>query len=321
MSSLIMSRLLSAVVLSSATFLTACGGSSTDTASNNTSSVDLPDEKTLVFVDANSPKQYLYNTTSEKSTDLNADSTQNYYLGDTSQIGHFLFWPDDSNGDGEVNEEKILMMKSTYTDYATIDSDQFLYLAHYHGTEFDGHASTEFANPVEGSAISNELKRLNTYVTKQKKLFDEVNEALQADTTAAGETLCRAFVDPHAGHEHSETTTTKAETATTVAHFALTKSGRLYFYKEGDSGLTSMQGFVALEGISQINDCHKATMTRADDDGILVFVADSQKLYLIDSHGGDYHQHSQVSLSEFMPAGFHADFMAAIGEGAEHDHE
>jgi len=316
-----------AVTLALAYFLTACSGDASPD-NGETTAVDLPDGKTLVFIDANTPEHYSYDTTSDSYLNLNAmaasssdTEVQNLAVTDAATIGSFLFWADDANADGVINGEKILLMKPSYIQYYadTIDHTKFNYLAHFHGTTLAAHASEEFdpsqAN-WEGSNKQLGLARLNSYVTEQQALFAEINIALLALTgTNAGQQLCQVYLDPHGG-EHDHGSSAEAQ-----LHMALTQSGRMYFFTEQDHSLQlSQEAFVALSGVSAIADCAKVTITRASADGVLVFVADSQKLYLVDAHGEDYHQHSQWDLSSFMPTGFHADFMTAIGEGADDGH-
>lgn len=347
------------VLLVSAALLTACGGASStnnneDGKTPSGSSVNLPDGKNLVLIDASSTKHYLYNTTTEKSLDLNDEasksgdqSVQNLAVSDPSTIGSFFLWADDANGDGTINDEKVVLMKPNYQAGTAIDHTNMQYLAHFHGEEFAAHAASEF-NPATygdnwaGSKKEKGLARLNAYVTKQKELFDEVDEALK--TAAAGQILCRAFVDPragaeHEGEEHNHGVTPRAEAGheahaeKPAVHIALTNSGRMYFMAEKDGAMALTQDtFVALTGVSGIENCAKTGITRASDNGVLVFVEDSQKIYLVDNHGADWHEHSNWDISKLMPAGFHADYVAALGagEGAhdehddghdEHDHE
>ena len=326
----IFKKALLASLISTSALLTACGGSSGTADTNqdqDQTKVGLPAGLTLSFVDANSPKYYSFNTTSEALVDLNdlaatsGDSAvQKLAISDTSTIGSFFHWPDfRMNGDVEALDNKYLLMKPTYQTGVSISSDDFVQLVHFHDTDLAAHSADEFANPVEGSAKAAGLARLNSHVDFQKDLEEEVSEALPQD-----QILCKAYVDPYQKFEieqaETSTTTTEAHDHGDLVHFALTQSGRVYFYKEGTSGLESLQGFVTLDGVSNISNCARTTIARTSEDGVLVFVPDTQKLYLVDSHGGDYHQHSTWSVSSFLPSGFHADMMAAIGEGAAHDH-
>ena len=286
--------------------LSGCGGGSSDP-HHETADI-LPDGNWLIFIDASSPKLFSYDTNSESYLDLNARATsssetdeQNLSVTDTSAIGSFLHWLDNGN-------DKILLMKPGYNRGESIDASKFLFLAHPHGNKLAAHASSEFENPAEGSKKQKGLARLNSYVTQQAELFTKVNAALQAE--APGETLCQAYVDLH------------EDASSPLMHLALTQSGRVYDFSEVDGTLkASSSGFSELTGVSHIQDCAKSSIVRVNKDGVFIFVADTQKLYLIDRHGGDFHLHASWKISDFMPTGFHADFMTAISNAdSEHEH-
>jgi hypothetical protein len=286
-------------------------------------SLGLPEGKTLVFIDASSPKHYALNTTTEALTDLNtlaassADSSiQKLAINDTSTIGYFFHWPDFREvGDDDQLDDKYLLMKPNEDLATDIDSTKVMQLVHFHGDDLAAHSADEFESPEPGSAKEVGLARLNAYRVKYNALFDEVEEALGADTTAEGQTLCKAFIDPYQAYEDGD--------HYHGMHFGLTTSGRVYFYQPNESDeMEIAQGFVTLTGVSSIQNCDRVTITRTGDDGVLVFIPDTQRLYLVDSHGGDYHLHSTWLIADILPAGVTADLMAALGEGDEdHDHD
>ncbi len=220
---------------------------------------------------------------------------------------------------------KYLLMVPGYEPGGTVDADQFVQLVHFHDDELAAHNASEFSDPEAGSGVEAALARLNEFVSEQQELEDGVGEALQAE----GQQLCRAFVDPYLefelGHEHEgEAAAEEGEEEHEhgeLVHFALSDTGRVYFFEEGEDGLESTQGFVSLDGVSGISDCNRTTIVRASDDGVLVFVPDTQMFYLVDSHGADFHQHSVWDASAILPAGMSADLVAVIGAGSEHDHD
>lgn len=313
--------------------LTGCGGSSSSGGSDSPddgggATSNLPKGLTLSFLDANTPKYWSYNTTTEEWVDLNAEaassadsSVQKLAVTDTSTIGFFFSWPDFRVVDDvEKTDLKYLLMTPEYLYQSdeTIDSTKFVQLVHFHGDQLAAHSADEFADPAPGSAKAAGLARLNQSVAEQNALAMELAEVLPQD-----QTLCRAYVDPYQAFEHEHEAVEGEHDHGDLMHFALTESGRVYFYKENaDEALESAQGFVELDGVSTIENCSRTTLARASDDGVLVFIPDVQKLYLVDSHGADYHQHSVWNLADIFPDGFeHADMMAALGEGAEHDHD
>jgi hypothetical protein len=164
------------------------------------------------------------------------------------------------------------------------------------------------------------LERLNSFVTKQKALEEEIAEVIPD-----GEQLCRAYVDPYVEFELEQEAAAEEGTEEhahgALVHFALTESGRVYFFEEHEGALEQIQGFVSLDDVVTISDCNRTTIARVSEDGVIVFVPDTQLLYLVDSHGGDFHQHSTWATSLLMPEGVNADMIAIIGSGEEHDHD
>ncbi|MCB1757503.1 MAG: hypothetical protein KDJ38_18420, partial [Gammaproteobacteria bacterium] len=329
------------LLLATMTMLTACDNddnndpaddsetTSPETSTPETSSVGLPSGLFLSLLDTSSGAYYLFNTDSETLTDLNEaagasedSSVQKLQITDTSLLGHFLHWPDFRLVDDEESlDNKYLLMKPDYTVGSTIDADQFIQLAHFHDDTLAAHSADEFADPEPGSAKAAGLERLNSFVAEQQALAAEVT-----DVMPDGEELCRAFVDPYllfeSSHEedHDEEAAEDSEHEhdhDDLVHMALSTSGRMYFFTEEDTGLEQSQGFVKLDDVTSISDCNRTTIVHASDDGVLVFIPDTQKLYLVDSHGADYHQHSTWDVSAVLPEGVRADMIAVLGAGSD----
>ena len=317
----------------STSLLTGCGGGSNNDEPNTPMSASLPAGLTITMVDSTGPYYYAYNTDSDELTDLNnlADSSgdsaiQKLRISDVSTLGAFFDWPDFRMvNDAEKLDGKYLLMKPDYVSGTEISSEEFVQLVHFHSDDLAAHSADEFANPEEGSGKYLGLQRLNAHVTAQSELETEIEEVLPA-----GQTLCRAYVDPylkfemeqeHAEEAEVEETTEEEHDHGALTHFALTESGRMYFYQEGENGLDSLQGFVALDEVTSIENCARTTIARTSEDGVLVFIPDTQKLYLVDSHGGDYHQHSTWNITDILPAGEHADMVAILGAGSAHEHD
>lgn len=317
-----------ALVAAMATLLlSGCGGSGSSEEESHKSG--LPKGLTLSFIDASSPKYFSLNTDTNSLIDLNrlaetsGDSAiRKLALNDSSSLGSVFFWPDfrEVNGTDRF-DGKYLVMKPEYEFGATINSDDFVHLVHFHGTDLAAHSADEFANPEVGSGKAIAMERLNDFVAEQVALMDEVSEVLPFD-----QEICRVYVDPYlqyeAEHSHGESSAEGGHAHGDLIHFALTKTGHIFFYKEGEAGLESSQGFVRLDGVSHIDNCDRTTIARSSDDGVLIFVPDSQSLYLVDSHGADYHQHSKWSVQELLQGqGVYVDMMAVLGAGAEeHSH-
>ncbi|MCG7946612.1 MAG: hypothetical protein N0E59_16805 [Candidatus Thiodiazotropha taylori] len=326
------SKLFFASVLCTQAFLfNGCGGSSSNNSSNDDANLGLPAEMQLIMLNALTGAYYSFDSTTETRTDINEmaaasqdSAVQNLQITDVSTIGHFFHWPDFRlSGTEELLDLKYLLMVPGYTPGDTIDADQFVQLTHLHDEELAAHSAEEFRDPEAGSAIAAGLERLNTFVTKQSELEEEIAEVIPA-----GEQLCRAYIDPYLEFE-LEQEEAGAEEGTggeehahgALVHFALTQSGRVYFYEEHEGALEELQGFVTLDDVVTISDCNRTTIGRVSEDGVLIFIPDTQMLYLVDAHGGDFHQHSTWSASLLMPEGVNADMMAIIGSGGEHDHD
>lgn len=334
---------LSVVLGISALLLSGCGGSGGD--SDTEYSLGLPAGLTIAMVDVNNLEYYSLDTTTEELTDLNAladesgdSAVQKLRLTDTSVLGSFVHWPDFRVvNDVEMLDGKYLLMKQEYQAGDVIlggteeNPGDFTQLTHFHGTELAAHSGDEFYGADECSQEDQDagtcsgkyygLQRLNAHIEFQNELNEEVSEVLPE-----GQTLCRAYIDPYQKFEHEqeesgEETQEEAHDHGALTHFVLTDTGRMYFYQKGEAGLESIQGFVELDGVNSVTDCSRTTIARASDDGVVVFVPDSQMVYLVDNHGADYHQHSTWDISALVPDGVTVDMMAVIGEGAEHDHE
>ena len=327
------SKLLFASLLCSQAFLfNGCGGSSSnDSSDSEKHTLGLPEEIDLVMLNALTGAYYNFNSTTEIRTDLNElaaasqdSAVQNLLITDTSTIGHFFHWPDFRvANDAELMDMKYLLMVPDYTPGDPIDADQFVQLAHFHGDQLAAHDAEEFRDPEAGSNKAAALERLNSLVEQQQALEEEIAEVIPA-----GEQLCRAYVDPYLqfeleqeAEEGAEGEAGEAHDHGALVHFALTESGRVYFFEEHEGVLEQIQGFVALDDVVTITDCNRTTIARVSEDGVLVFVPDTQLLYLVDSHGADFHQHSTWPISLLVPEGVSVDLLAVIGSGAEHDHD
>ncbi len=311
---------------------------------------DLPDGKTLVFYNQDNNAQYSYNTTSEQAQNLNQDPSSNFYMLD-KPVGRLFYWPDEF-APGEV-DEKVVMLKQNYAytpEGAPLDHEDLIYLGHFHGDELAAHAAAEFdpngePAPSEGKLAA--LDRLNAYLGEQDALKSEIEAALQAvDPNAA---IC-AFLVPEHEHEHEheghdahddadghddaehdhamEMSAAEDDTAdhgedASLPHYALASSGLVYIFQDEGEGLQPVQpNPVQLDGLTLCDANNLGSITVYGEHGVLVFAEQSQKLYLVDEHGLDYHQHSQWDLAEFMPADFRASMMLGLGHGdaSEHQH-
>ncbi|MEA1953399.1 MAG: hypothetical protein U9O24_03310 [Campylobacterota bacterium] len=286
--------------------LVGCGGSS-DTKETGDNTINLPDGLTMIFFDNASSQQYLYDTDSEKYEDMNSDTTQNYNMIGKHGLPITWFHHTETGVD-----QKIVMLNDTFNiTEGNLTYEGFHYLGHFHEENnekhFAAHSADEF-NPDNNASVKKlgALKAFNSYLLEQENVKTEITAALPSD-----ESLCNFFVFEHEEHEEGE--------EETVPHIALSTTGIVYVFGEQNGELTQLQSPFALEGVSSC-ESSKSAIVKVSDHGVLIFSAESQKIYLVDEHGMDFHQHSTWDIDRFLPSGFTPTVVTSILEEGEHDH-
>jgi len=306
-------------LLLSGVLLVGCGGGGSSSNNDNMmTDINLPDGLTMIFFDNVSSKQYLYNTDSEKYEDMNADETQNYDM--TGKHGKLFLWNHES---ATGIDQKIVMLNEDFDiNEGNITHTGFQYLGHFHEENnekhFAAHSPSEFDPDNNASAQKlAALTALSSTLLEQEEIKTEIAEALPS-----GESLCNYFVFEHEEHEeeHEGNETEEHHEEETAAHIALTTTGSVYVLAEQNGTLQSTQAAFALEGVSSC-ESDKSAIIKASDHGVIIFSAVSQKLYLVDNHGIDFHQHSSWDIAKFLPAGFTPTTLTAITEEGDHDHD
>jgi len=289
-----------------ALLLVGCGSGSSSTA---TETADLPVEKTLVFFDNATSSQYLYDTETKTLQDMNADTTKAYNM--TAKNGQLYTWKHEvSEG---VHEQKIAMINDDVALGETnLTQANYVYLAHLHEETNGTH---EFEADINSDVNASTLTALNSSLATYKTVKQEIASALPSS-----ETLCNFIVLGDAHEEHNTTSTTTE----VQPHIALTNSGKIYIYQEDNTSheLTLAQTVFTLDGISNCEE-KKSSMVQTEEYGMMVFSAESQTVYVVDSHdGADFHEHSKSKVSLFLPSGFTPTQLAITGESNEtaHDH-
>lgn len=292
-----------------ATFLlSGCGSdSASDNNEGDISALDV-EGKTFLFYNATTGSQYVVDTDHQEIISLDTNASNNFYmLG--KDAGELVYWPDESTGDA-----KVIMLKENFSiAEGNVTHENIHYLGHFHGADLAAHHGGEFAPDVASAAKIATLGRFNTYLQEREEIKEEIQEALSSE----GEQLCNFYVEDH----HHEGDLDVIQEEEEAVHFALTQSGKVLFYVDGTNGLEKIQGQLAVN-LSEASSCEvgKSGITSSEA-GVYIFLESTQKLYLVDSHGLDYHEHSAWKLDEFMPSGFHATQMIAFGEGdEEHEH-
>ena len=304
-------------IASLATFLfIGCGSSSSNNNNDNTdvnltSSLDLPDGKALIFFDNATSNQYLYDTTADTNTNMNTDANATYNM--TDQTGKLIRWDHETTSGVD---QKIVMINDDFNiNEGNLTYNDFHYLGHFHEEDnvnvFASHSNSEFDPTVSSDAKKATLVSLNTHLLEQEEIKQEIAQALPS-----GEELCNFYAFEHEDHDANAT-----EEHGASAHIALTKKGNIYVYEEdATTGLTESQSSFSLDGVTNCEE-EKSSIIKNNDDGVLIFSAETQTLYLVDSHGEDFHQHSKWTGSKFLPTNFTPTQFAGIGESDEdHDH-
>ncbi|CAA6804746.1 MAG: Unknown protein [uncultured Sulfurovum sp.] len=300
-----MKKIWIASAIATAMIMTGCGSSSSS--NEETTAIDLPDGKTLIFFDNASSAQYLYNTDTETASSMNI-AGENYDM--TGKNGQLVMW----NHETDAGVDQKIVMVDEYFDITngSFTYEDMHYLGHFHEENsvpvFAAHSADEFDPAVSSDGQKAALVSFNAHLTEQNEIKNEIAEALPS-----GETLCNFFVFEHEDHDDGE-----EEEAT--PHIALTTTGKMYIFEENEEGLVASQSTFLLDGVSQCSQ-NQSGIIKNDDYGVLVFSAQSQKIYLVDSHGEDFHVHSTWDTDRFLPAGFTPTTFTGIGESDEyHDH-
>ena len=289
-----------------ALLFTGCGGGS---GTSGTGNVDLPDGKVLIFFDNATSQQYMYDTDSETFTNMNGTG-ENYDM--TGKNGKLIVWF--HHTDSGVDQKIVMLFDDFDINEGNLTHQYFHYLGHFHEENnvpvFAAHSADEF--DPDNNASQKKLKALtalNAHLLEQEEVKEELEQALPA-----GETLCNFFVFEH---DHEDENGTEEEAA---PHIALTMSGKVYIFEENGGNLMQSQASFALDGVTECKE-NESSIVQYSEHGVLVFSAETQKLYLIDEHGIDFHQHSSWDISYFLPNGFTPTGFAGIGEGEDDDHD
>ncbi len=304
-----MKKIWIASAVAAAVMITGCGGSSNN---EETTAIDLPDGKTLIFFDNASSEQYLYNTDTDSFKDMNI-AGENYDM--TGKNGKLIMWNHET--DAGVDQKIVMIDENFDIEDGNLTHEDMHYLGHFHEENnvpvFAAHSADEFDPAVASDVLLAAIEALNMYLIEQNEIKDEITEALPS-----GETLCNFFVFEHEEHEDDNDTAHEEEEA--APHIAITTSGKVYVYEEHEEGLEESQAAFALDGVTECKE-NEVSIIKNDDYGVLIFAAESQKLYLADSHGANFHVHSTWDADRFLPTGFTPTIFTGIGESEDdHDH-
>jgi len=303
----------SSVLLGLALILSACGSSDNNSDNEDTSSIDLESaKKVLYFYGASSDEHYAYFVETNTIENLNEDNKTD--MGSANPSGRLFVWIDDRGDDNVSNDEgKAVMFKSDYI-YASDNNatfEDFYYLDHLSDGERHPHENIEFdpnrVGAVPGDSKALAMIRLNKYLAEQEQLkqnLANVNDS-EGNSIMSVNDICNFYTTTH---EH--------EGSIEKMHFVLGKNGALYTY-ENEAGVIEFKDSTVVAESCEVG---KSGMS-ASQEGVLIYLGNTSKLYLVDSHaGGDSHVHSTWNLSEVLGDGKSIDMMIGIG-ALEHDED
>lgn len=286
--------------------LNGCGD---DSNNNNTIDIELDsDGKTLIFYSSSTNDHLAYNVDEAKVENLNSSEYPEFNM-DTDDNGKFFIWIDNKGDDNVSNdEEKVIMFKESYS-YAEDGNatwEDFYYLGHYHAEEEDGdthyhlaaHTSDEF-NVTEGAKYL-AMQRLNAYIASEAIIESNLTTALSTTSLCGFKTVTND---------------------NGTLHYAMGTNGTLYIYDASFSIVDT----VAISDSCQENKMGISAVTHHDENGVVVFEANSQKLYVVDSHDdGVFHPHYTYDISEVIGSGKSVEMMVSlipVGYEADEEHD
>ncbi len=271
-----------------------CGGGSGGSSAGSDPLELESDGKTLLFYSASTNNQYAFDVDTETTIDLN---TLTNFTMNASAAGRLFVWMDDKGDADAANDEgKVLMFRSGY-DFAQDGNatwEDFYYLGHFHGHiddnnvttyELAAHSNAEF-NVTSGAKYS-AMVRLNTYLAAQEQLKTQLSTLLPAEANG----LC-------------------------MYHQFESEEGETFYYVMGDNGTVYVYdaAHTFLDSVAVAAACEpNGVGMSSTEDGLLLFLSGTQKVYSIDSHeDGVYHVHNSWDLSDLIGSGKSAQMMVGI---------
>jgi hypothetical protein len=246
----------------------------------------------LILIFANSTHLYGYDLEKESTMDL---SSLNSATGD--QIGGLVYW-EREHGDHH-HYRAIILKDSGYTHYSALSDSDISSIVEYK----DG-AVVDMYQTRDDTGKQTVRDRANEYIAQKQDWKTKLEPVVGANN------LCnfKLAKQTYKGDELE-------------VYFALTKDGKVEFYKEGNDGLASLQTEVILDSnIKTIADCSKTSIVAESEEGILLWVADTQKVYRVDSHEANYHLHgTPKTIANLLGTDINAHYMVGIAKD-DHDH-
>ncbi|MBN2815055.1 MAG: hypothetical protein JXQ67_00090 [Campylobacterales bacterium] len=299
----------SAIFLATTLIFSGCGESDNGVTESGFDMSSLESGKQILyFYGASTNDHYAIDVTTGTIENLN-DFNETQML--STDAGKLFMFVDDLGDDNASNDVDKAMMFHADFSYDVVNDgnatwENFYYLDHLHDGARHPHTNDEF-NVTSGSKY-NAIQRLNEYFQEQQTLKQELADTALNDGSADNDAvnnidgICNFYTLRH--EDENET-----------SYFVLGTDGKMYSYD--DNGTINFRDVTVIADSCEPN---KSGISAAEE-GVLVYLGTTSKLYLVDSHGdGVSHVHSSWSLSEVLGDGIGIDMMIGMGS-LEHDDE
>jgi hypothetical protein len=239
------------------------------------------DERVLFFYSASTNDHFAYSVESSELINLNEEMHGEENISkfniSADKSGKPFIWLDNKGDTNATNdEEKIIMFNNDFQFDRNATWEDFIYLGHFHyeedGEDLAAHSNDEF-NVTAGKKLE-AINRFNIYISEQQELKNSFSEILtDAD-------VCGLYKNIDLEEN-------------LINYYVVGTDGKLRIYDESKTLVdeVAITGSCASENIGM----------SGVEEGVWVFLADTQKIYQVDSHDdGVFHIHTTSNVSEFV---------------------
>jgi hypothetical protein len=260
------------------------------------------DGKTLLFYSASTNEQYAFDVDTETTINLNNatdndhNDISNFNMSASEQGTPYIWIDSKGDADASNDEGKVVMFSQEYSfaNDGNASWEDFYYLGHYHTKKSDNNETTYYLAAHDNDEFNvtsggkyNAMGRLNAYLQAQETIKNALLQKLPAESNG----LCSFHVFLN---EEGET-----------FYYAMGSNGTMYIYDDA-------YGFEDSVAVSSSCEPYGVGISSTED-GVLLFLADTQKVYSIDSHeDGVYHVHNSWDLSQLIGSGKSAQMMVGL---------
>jgi hypothetical protein len=274
------------LVLSSLLLFSGCGSDDDDNETGTELETEMEhehgdDERVLFFYNASTNDHFAYSVESSELINLNSEMHGEENISkfniSTDKSGKPFIWLDSKGDTNATNdEEKIVMFNNDFQFDRNATWEDFIYLGHFHseedGAHLAAHSNDEFN--VAAGAKYFALNRLNTYISEQNELKNSFDEILTETD------VCGLYTNIDLEEN-------------LINYYVVGTDGKLRIYDESKDFVDE----VAITG-----SCTSENLGMSGvEGGVWIFLADTQKIYQVDSHDdGVFHIHTTSNVSEFV---------------------